>query len=192
MPGYRDARIYPLSRPNLTRARALLGSRHRSANLWVPNDPTATNVAQAIQVELGRIGIDVRIRVLQFAALMGLAGVRGASFDMLLYGWFPDYPDPYGFINSMLSGHTIGARNNVNLSYFDSSHWDRRMDAAASLRGTARYRAYGKLDVDLMREAAPLAPIYFGNVREFVSARVGCYVFQPALGAMDVAASCLR
>jgi peptide/nickel transport system substrate-binding protein len=192
MPGYRDARIYPLSHPDLERARALLDHRRRNANLWVPSDPTAANVAQLIQVELRRVGVDVRIRVLPFATLMGLAGVRGASFDMLLFGWFPDYPDPYGFINSMLSGHTIAARNNVNFSYFKNPSWDRRMDAAARLRGAARYRAYGKLDVNLMREAAPLAPIYYGNVREFVSSSVGCYVFQPALGAMDLAASCLR
>ena len=192
MPGYRDQRIYPLSRPDLRRARALLGQRHLKANLWVPNDPTATNVAQVIQVELRRVGIEVRIRVLPFNVLNALAGVRGASFDMLLFGWFPDYPDPYGFINSMLSGHTIGARNNVNYSYFKSPYWDRRMDAAASLSGEKRYRAYGQLDVDLMRKAAPVAPIYAGNAREFVSARVGCYVFQSAVGAMDLAATCLR
>jgi hypothetical protein len=30
------------------------------------------------------------------------------------------------------------------------------------------------------------------NVREFVSKRVGCYVYQPASQGMDLAAACLK
>jgi hypothetical protein len=43
-----------------------------------------------------------------------------------------------------------------------------------------------------MREQAPWAAMYNGNVREFVSPRVGCYLYQPAFGVMDLAAACLE
>jgi hypothetical protein len=43
-----------------------------------------------------------------------------------------------------------------------------------------------------MRQGAPLAPMYHANVREFVSKRVGCYSFVPALQAMSLAAACVK
>jgi hypothetical protein len=43
-----------------------------------------------------------------------------------------------------------------------------------------------------MRHAAPWVPLYNATVREFVSARVGCYVHPPALGFMSLAVACLK
>jgi len=34
--------------------------------------------------------------------------------------------------------------------------------------------------------------MYNGNIREFISPRVGCYLYQPAFGVMDLAAACLE
>jgi peptide/nickel transport system substrate-binding protein len=84
------------------------------------------------------------------------------------------------------------ADNDVNNARFDDPTFNERMDNAANLSGAARYAAYGKLDVDLMRIAAPWASVYNRNVREFVSTRVGCYLYQPVFAGMDLAAACLR
>ena len=70
--------------------------------------------------------------------------------------------------------------------------FNRRMEAAERLSGGARYAAFGKLDADIMRQAAPWAALYVPTVREFVSSRVGCYVFQPAFALMDLANVCLK
>ena len=56
------------------------------------------------------------------------------------------------------------------------------MADAAKLSGEARYAAYGKLDVDLMKNAAPWAPLSNGNTREFISSRVSNYLFHPVYG----------
>jgi hypothetical protein len=66
------------------------------------------------------------------------------------------------------------------------------MDQAERLSGPARYAAFGRLDADIMRQQAPWAALYNNSVREFVSSRVGCYIFQPAFGALDLAAACLE
>ena len=58
-------------------------------------------------------------------------------------------------------------------------------------RGAARYLAYGRLDADLARDAAPLAAIGNGASHDFFSARMGCQVFNPLYG-MDLAALCIR
>jgi hypothetical protein len=36
-----------------------------------------------------------------------------------------------------------------------------------------------------MREEAPWASMYNGNVREFISPRVGCYLYQPAAACLE-------
>ena len=63
------------------------------------------------------------------------------------------------------------------------------MRTASSLQGSARYRAYGQLDVELARGAAPLIPIEFLQEPTAVSKRVGCIVLRPAL---DLTAACLK
>ena len=46
------------------------------------------------------------------------------------------------------------------------------MDAAASLAGPARLKAYGQLDIDIMRQVAPMAVARTYNTRFFFSNRV--------------------
>jgi hypothetical protein len=64
------------------------------------------------------------------------------------------------------------------------------IDKAGQLSGSARYDAYGKLAVDLARNAAPVAAISVRNDRFFVSSRVGC-VRAAAHGGVDLAGLCL-
>jgi hypothetical protein len=66
-----------------------------------------------------------------------------------------------------------------------------RLHAAEQLTGAARYAAYGSLDVDLVRNQAPLAAIGAPNWRDFFSARMGCQVANPLYG-MDLAQLCIK
>ena len=117
-----------------------------------------------------------------FAVALRTAGTRGSDFDAFLIAWFADYPDPFDFINVLLDGQNIQAANNSNYSYLSSPKYNKLMSDASKLSGGSRYDAYGKLDVDMMRNAAPWAPLSNGNVREFVSSRVTNYLFHPVYG----------
>jgi peptide/nickel transport system substrate-binding protein len=148
-------------------------------------------VAQVVQFNLKQIGLDCAITPLDRVVQTTKAGVKGAQYDLLLNGWGEDYPDPYDFINILLSGTSILPDNNVNLSYFNSPKWNARMNAASHMSGQKRYAAYAALDRDLMAGPAPLAPYINTNARIFVSKRVGCYVYQQAYGSM-LGSICVR
>ena len=60
------------------------------------------------------------------------------------------------------------------------------MAAANKKIGPARYKAYGNLDILLTKSYAPWAAYDNRNVREFVSAKTGGYVFQPANASADL------
>ena len=117
-----------------------------------------------------------------FGVAIRTAGTRGSDFDMFLIAWFADYPDPYDFINVLLDGQNIQPANNSNYSYWSDPKYNKMMTDASKLSGDGRYDAYGKLDVDIMQNAAPWVPLSNGNVREFISSRVSNYIFHPVYG----------
>jgi len=99
--------------------------------------------------------------------------MRGTDMDMAVsYGWCADFPDPYDWINILFYGPSIQPENNVNLSYMDLPKWNRKMEAAAKLVGPKRFKVYGQLDLDLMREVAPVAVERTYNNRYLFSDRV--------------------
>ena len=190
IPGYRDENIYPLARPNVAKAKALLGGWTAKIVMYTTNDRTGINTGQMVKANLAAIGLDVEVKAYTFGVLIDKTGTRGEPFDLMSIAWFADYPDPYDFINILLDGRTIAAKNNVNVSYFDVPAYQKRMDAAARLAGDARYRAYGTLDIDITRNQSPLVITNNQNVREFISSKVGCATYSYAWGGLNLVLLC--
>ena len=192
-PGFRNWNLYSLKGSNIAKAKAQAAGATRGGKceFWTFNTSFGPTVAQVVQFNLKQIGLDCAITPLDRVVQTTKAGVKGAQYDLLLNGWGEDYPDPYDFINILLSGTSILPDNNVNLSYFNSPKWNARMNAASHMSGQKRYAAYAALDRDLMAGPAPLAPYINTNARVFVSKRVGCYVYQQAYGSM-LGALCVK
>ena len=182
MQGFREASLYPIKGANPTRGRQLADGARDDVTILYTTSPVSVARAQILKYNLEQIGLGVTLKPQPFAVALRTAGTRGSDFDMFLIAWFADYPDPFDFINVLLDGQNIQDANNSNYSYFSSPKYNKAMADAAKLSGQARYDAYGRLDVEMMRDAAPWAPLSNGNVREFVSGRVGNYLFHPVYG----------
>ena len=187
IPGFRDARIYPLRGPDLRRARALADGnlRGRKVALYISDDPVLAAQAQVLKRNLAAIGL--RVQVTQRPSRAHFAKIYDPRepWDIASLGWTADYPDPAQYLNALFAA---GGAVNVG---FDSPTYNRLLAKAARLRGAARYRAYGELDVRLARDAAPYVAIHFAIEPTLVSARVprGCVVPNPSL---DLAAVCVK
>jgi oligopeptide transport system substrate-binding protein len=114
-------------------------------------------------------------------------GNRGEPFDIADEGWLADYADPYDFINVLLSGENIHDTNNNNFAYFNSPSYNKLMDQAQQLSGSARYNAYGSLDINIMKNAAPWAPRSNATNRLVLSSHVGSFTYNNIYG-VDYAA----
>jgi peptide/nickel transport system substrate-binding protein len=188
--GFVDAHIYPLKRPNLTRARALARGHTRSgkAVFYTRNDALGIAHGQIVRDNLKRIGLEVEVKPLPRLLLFSKLATRGEPFDI---GWIAfgfSGSDP-SMLNLLFDGRTIGQPGFGNYSYFNSPKYNGLLEHASRLSGPARYRAYGRLDVDLARNAAPAVAYGYVNVLTLVSKRVGCIVVNPYL---DLAAACLK
>jgi ABC-type transport system substrate-binding protein len=189
MPGFTDADIYPLERPNLERARRLARGNLRGgrAVLYAQNVPNALAIAQTIKQQLAEIGLDIEIRSLpQGGAFFSKLFTPGEPWDLAPVFWVPDFIDPFQYTNVLFDPQFA---NIGNFGRFDSRTFNSQMRRAARLAGSARYRTYADIDVRLARDAAPSAPISFLNEPTLVSKRVGCVVLRPTL---DLTAVCLK
>jgi ABC-type transport system substrate-binding protein len=186
-PGHRDERIYPLKGPDLKKARALAKGRTRDgkAVLYTTAQTVDVSQAQILQKNLEAIGLELEIKVV--ADIFGKLSTPGEPFDIGRARWFGGR-DP-SVLPFWFDGRTIGQPGSGNLSYFNSPKYNRLLDEASRLTGAARYRAYGELDVEISRDAAPMIPVSRVSTFAFVSARVGCVVMNPSL---DLTAVCLK
>jgi peptide/nickel transport system substrate-binding protein len=185
MPGFRSAHIYPIT-PDIVKARALIQQAHaggRTAILDTCKPYPCPQQAQIVKTDLARIGLHVQINILTSAKLFAQEGTPGEHFDLAWAGWLPTYPDPQSMLSEILEDTNVGPT-------FNDPTYQHRLATAARLSGPERYLAYGQLDVDLARNAAPLAA--FGNLtaNDFFSARIGCQTY--GTWGMDLAALCLR
>jgi len=191
LPGFRDSRIYPFH-ADPARAKRLARGHTPSEKIqfWTCNAGACPDRALLIKNELEQIGLKVEVHQFEVNDLYDSAAVRGAPFDIADVVVFSEYFDPYPLFQAF-DGRTINASRNVNLAYFDSNRYNRRIDAASRLFRAARYRAYGKLDADLARNVVPYVAYANPNNRIFKSARAGCFHYNVAYG-IDFGAICLK
>jgi peptide/nickel transport system substrate-binding protein len=190
MRGFKNVAIYP-RRPNLSQARTLATGQTRGGDgvFYCSNRAPAPQQCQIVQANLRNIGLNMDIKLFPRAVQFEKTGNKGEPFDLTLEGWHMDYFDPYDFI-FLVDGTTIRPSNNVNFSYFNSAAFNKKIARAKTLVGVPRYRAFSALDVDLVKNGAPLATYGTPNDRAYVSSRTGCYNYHPVF-TWDYAAICL-
>ncbi len=193
--GFRDANLYPLKGPDLTTAKKWAGKAGikpgTQVQYYTSNTGSAPLVAQIVQFNLKQIGLNVNSHLFARAVQIDKEGTRGEPFDITSEGWIADYADPYDFINVLLSGDSLHAANNNNVSYFNDPTYNKQMTSASLLSGAPRYNAYGNLDVSMMSKNPPWAARNNFNDRILLSKRVGCFTYNSTY-SVDLAALCLK
>ena len=148
LPGFHDAKLYPLSGPNLKKARALARGHLRGgkATLYVSDLPLTLALGQVLKKNLADIGLDVQVKGIPQPAYDRTINTPGTPFDMAFFVTpSVDFYDPYALLNLYFESRFIGRTNS---SFLRSATYDRRLRAASRLRGKARLAAYGRLDAD--------------------------------------------
>jgi ABC-type oligopeptide transport system substrate-binding subunit len=164
---------YPLRR-NLAKAKSLGAGRGQHLIYFYQSaGSVGPKQYQVALRDLSDLGYNVEGRGFAGFNIYTAAGTKGSPHDVVgQVGWCQDYPDPYDFINVLMDGTKILPENNVNLAYFNVKKWNKAMQHAARLTGKARYRAYGKLDIDITKQAAPWAAMGDSTNQFFYSNKV--------------------
>ena len=176
VPGWRNVSLY---KRNLATAKKLAKGHLKNGKITVYFRSSGTvNPAQAqiVRSDLQAIGFqsgNINMKGFSGGNIYTAMGVKGNDADMgVSMGWCSDFPDPYDWINVLLYGPGIQADNNNNYSYMNIPKWNKKMAVAAKLVGPKRYKVYGQMDLDLMKQVAPLAATRTYNNRYFFSNRI--------------------
>jgi DNA-binding SARP family transcriptional activator/ABC-type transport system substrate-binding protein/DNA-binding beta-propeller fold protein YncE len=173
MPAPRERHVYPLTGPDLRRARQLAGPRAGRAVLAVCSDPNCLKIGRIVQADLERIGLHIKLR--PYAGAIASAITRPGA-DIVLARVFAPYPDPVAFLKTALGGRFA----------------QDRLGKLTRLDRSQQLAAASRLELQLMRGPAPLAAIGTPAIPEFFSARVSCHVSQPLQFGADLGSLCLR
>jgi peptide/nickel transport system substrate-binding protein/oligopeptide transport system substrate-binding protein len=131
-------------------------------------------VAQAIQAQLGAVGVQVEI-VSRDASSMREA-VRKGDTDMAVLDWWADYPDGDNFLYPLFSSASFGPGGNYSF-YSDAVTDSLILAARRTVDQTTREGLYRRIDTRVF-EAAPWIYLWFP---------VDLWAAQPSLEGWDVA-----
>jgi len=168
-PGWRNENPYPRD-PDLPRARALAAGHFRDGKITVYyRSSGTTNQAQAqiVKQDLLNLGFqedNITMKGFSGGNIYTAWGARGNDADIgVSMGWCSDYPGRDG-------GADIAAA--LTTSYTSSQRWWRKLEAASRLARQKRLDALGRLDIEIMKKLAPIAPQRTFDSRYFFSDRV--------------------
>ena len=110
-------------------------------------------IAEAIQQDWQKLGVDVRLRNLEWQTY--LATTRKMEYDVARAGWIGDYPDPNTFLDLFVTG---GVQNETG--------WGNRQFDALILKATEEPDAERRMQIlhnaeELLMGELPVVPIYF-------------------------------
>ena len=122
------------------------------------------DIAQYIQHELARIGIDLRIDVMPAATLREIMAKGEAHF--FRGSWIADYPDAENYLALFYSpNHTP---QGPNYTKFTNEEFDRLYEASRSIvSDSLRLTYYKKMDSIIIAEA-PVVPLYYDQSMRFL------------------------
>ena len=127
---------------------------------WAPRPymPKPLPVAQAIQRQIGEIGIAVDLLETRTSEEFFNDLVRG-NYDLALAGWIADTPDPADFFEALLWSKMAEGENHSN-----HSRWKNAAADAALMRFREQPTEENKREIHRMvREEAPLVPLIYGQ-----------------------------
>jgi peptide/nickel transport system substrate-binding protein len=185
LPSYKAYTIYP-NAPDLAMAKKLMKESGVktpfTTQLRTQNDaPGFINMAQVIQSNLKAIGINVQIVGSPNSVNYSYISNPSAHVPMGIQPWGLDFPDPEAVLNAQVDPAT--PEQPAQMSRWTDPTFISVFNNDIGLTGTARNAAYANLDYEVMSQQAPIAPIFDPRWYDFVSKRLGGYVF--SYGSID-------
>lgn len=132
--------------------------------------PSPGTVAQDIQAQLGEIGVDIEIVVMESGAFLDAAD-RGEINGFHFLGWGADYPDATNFLDFHFGP---GASAQFGNGFEDI--WAALKEGGTKATADERYPFYVEANT-LIKQHAPMIPVaHGGNGGAFKADVVGAYV----------------
>ena len=141
--------------------------------LWTNSKKVRVDMATIIQAQLKKIGVDVKIQVLEWGAY--LQGLKNNEHQLFIVGWTCQTPDPDMAVYPTFSGTQKGANN---FAYFGDPEIDKLLEKArVTPDGPERKALYFQIQ-DMLKEQAPW--VFLANKKQVYGMQNYLTGFQPS------------
>ncbi|MCB9948463.1 MAG: ABC transporter substrate-binding protein [Rhodospirillaceae bacterium] len=189
-PGHVDNCIYTQdpgpqwSAPDMERALALVeesGTAGQEVTIVAEDNATSRAIGTYLQSVLTELGYDAKVTAISPNIQFTYIQNTDNNVQISISQWYMDYPAASNFLNVLLScaSFTPGSDSSVNISGYCNEELDARMHAAMALSITdpdAANAEWALIDTAFM-EQAPMVPLFTPKNIDFVSSRVGNFIF---------------
>jgi len=138
---------------NPDRARSIIereGLKGQVINFYVTADQEVVDIAEIIQSYLRAVGLDVRIRQLEWSAFK--EAINRGEPDMFWLSWWADYPDPENFLFPLFHSSNIGPAG--NRTRYSNKKVDELIEVAGHISDNqARWRYYEEAERIIVQDA---------------------------------------
>ena len=150
---------------DVAKAKSLLseaGASGLTFTLLTQNDSSSMAQAQAIQEGLKRVGITVTLRPEDSNTFYTDAGANNPTFDLVLFGWQPDFPSANANISPLFDSSQIG-NGNFNVSQYSNPAVDAAIaKAQAEVDPATAEKEWAAIDKQIMADA-PVVPLIYAK-----------------------------
>ena len=141
-PGYKPFNAFPLKGADIAKAKQIGGAAIASAptiNVIHTTSPASTNRAQVAEFNLKQVGFKTNDLPTPATNYYQVIQTRGTTYNFVTNGgWCADYFDPFDYLNVLFDGRKLQASHNNDYAYFNNASFNKGLDHAASLSGSAR------------------------------------------------------
>jgi oligopeptide transport system substrate-binding protein len=168
------------ARANKAKAREFMGkvrNPKRAVKLYMNNSPGHIKIATAVQAMWKELGLDVTLRVMEWAQYLQFLGPPpNSDVDVYRLGWIYDFPDAYnGFV--LWTGDS--GNNNTN---WKNARYDALIDKATKTPNFAKRTAIYTQAENILTGpsgALPIMPIYWYVYTALVKSYVKGFAITP-------------
>jgi ABC-type transport system substrate-binding protein len=112
--------------------------KNRVINFYVSADQEVVDIAEVIQYYLNKVGLDVKIKQLEWSAYK--SALNKGEADMFWIGWWADYPDPENFLFPLFHSSNHGAGG--NRTRYTNKEVDRLIEAGQGAADSSEANRY--------------------------------------------------
>ncbi|SBT45046.1 ABC transporter substrate-binding protein [Micromonospora narathiwatensis] len=164
----------------------LLGGKRPKLVLAHANTELRTQQAEAIRKNLTDMGFDIVMKPIESSSYYDQVGRRNNPYDLYLGGWGSDWPTGSTVIPPLYDGREIVAEGNNNLSYLNEPTISAEIDRVRGLPAVEQDAGWTALDEKIMREYAPVVPLYYDAAYELHGSKVGNTFLSDAYGIISL------
>ncbi|GAA2629498.1 ABC transporter substrate-binding protein [Dactylosporangium fulvum] len=186
--GWKDYDAYPAGKSgNPDKAKELLGGKTPELVLGFQDDATNQELSTHLKGNLEKAGFKITLKPIPADTFLDETKKKDNPWDLYIGSWGADWPSGASILPVLYDGRAIKAEGSNNgASYLNAPALNAEFDRILALPVAEQGPEWGKLDEKIMKEYAPVVPLYVDVMFTIHGSKVGGLFIDSIWGSVAV------